>query len=147
MSGNYFAVDTEALAHASPEVLRLAQRLKPVTSGLESRTSRLGDCWGRDGGGRQFAKRYVTPKAEFLAGLSKAVLVLDGIGDGVQTMAKGYQKAEEEAVDAVSDFKKENPERYVAATPLVEDLSTLQDPPRLGARSGKRIHSSLDISR
>ncbi|KUO15552.1 WXG100 family type VII secretion target [Streptomyces dysideae] len=105
MSGNYFAVDTDALATAAPEIMRLAQRVNRVNSLLESRTSALGECWGHDAGGRQFAQQYMRPRNQLLKGLGSASKVLDSMADGVQTMAKGFSKTEEQAIEAANDFR------------------------------------------
>jgi uncharacterized protein YukE len=107
MSGNYFAVDTDALAKASPEIRRLAQRINRLNSKLESGVNSLGECWGNDRNGQQFAKQYVKPKTQLLIGLDKASKVLDSMADGVETMSKGFTKTEEQAMDAASDIKKD----------------------------------------
>jgi hypothetical protein len=108
MSGNYFAVDTDALSRAAPEILRLATRVNSVNSMLDSRLSSLGECWGNDENGRRFAKQYVNSKNQLAKGLDSACKVLDSMSDGVSTMAKGFHKTEDEAVDAAGGFRKEN---------------------------------------
>lgn len=112
MSGNYFAVDTEALAKAAPEIERLARRVHEVNARLESRVSALGHCWGHDEGGQQFSNQYTRPKTQLLEGLDKASKVLDSMSDGVKTMAKGFVKTEENAVEAASSIKKNLPKDF-----------------------------------
>jgi uncharacterized protein YukE len=110
MSGNYLAVDTDALAKAAPEVQRLASRVKTMNSVLSSTLSKLGDCWGNDQNGRQFAKNYVYSKNQLVEGLDAASKVLDSMAEGITTMSKGFRKTEDEAVDTAGSFKKENPQ-------------------------------------
>jgi uncharacterized protein YukE len=107
MSGNYFAVDTDALAQAAPEIRRLAQRINRLNSKLESGVNALGECWGNDRNGQQFAKQYVKPKTQLLIGLGKASKVLDSMADGVETMSKGFARTEEQAIDAAGQIKKD----------------------------------------
>lgn len=106
MAGDYFAVDPEKLAEAAPEVMRLAERVNRVNRLLESKTDSLGECWGQDVGGRQFAQQYLRPKTQLLQGLDKASKVLDSMGDGIQTMAKGYRRTEDQATEAAHDIRK-----------------------------------------
>jgi uncharacterized protein YukE len=105
MAANHVQVDAEALAKATPEVLRLASRVKAVFADLESTTSALGECWGDDEGGRRFAEQYLKPKTQILEGLESASKVLDSMADGLSTMSKGYRKTEDQATEAANTFK------------------------------------------
>ncbi len=112
MSGNYFAVDTDALAKAAPEIEKLARRIHAVNAKLQARTSAVGQCWGDDENGQRFAKQYLRPKSQMLKGIDKASKVLDSVADGVKTMSKGFAKTEENAVEAVSSIKKNLPSKF-----------------------------------
>jgi hypothetical protein len=68
MSGNGFAVYTETFIRTSPEVLRLVQRVQGLHSTLDSTVSSLGECWGNDLGGYQFAQQYEETKAQMPEG-------------------------------------------------------------------------------
>jgi len=107
MSGNYLAVDTEALAQAAPEVERLASRVHALTSQLSASLSSLGTCWGNDRTGAEFAKQYVNAKDQQAQALSSASKVLDSMSDGISTMAKGFHKTEEDNASAAADLHKQ----------------------------------------
>ncbi len=107
MTGNYFAVDTDALAQASPQVRLLAQRVKRLGFDLDSGLNQLGECWGNDKGGQQFAKQYLKPRTQLVIGCKKGAEVLDSIADGISTLAKGFRKTEEQAIEAAGYLKKD----------------------------------------
>ncbi|MEW2520818.1 WXG100 family type VII secretion target [Actinacidiphila alni] len=91
-----FSVDTEGLDGQLPYMQHLAERFNSVHSTLQARLGAVGECWGDDSSGRQFLNQYARPKEEILEAMEQAGEVLRSTGDGLRTMAHGYEVIEEE---------------------------------------------------
>ncbi|MEC3997660.1 hypothetical protein VSR01_30880 [Actinacidiphila sp. DG2A-62] len=94
MSGESFSVDTDGLTAQMPYMQELAQRFVNIHDELESKLGSLGECWGRDRSGEAFLRQYAKPKGQILDAAQQAGEVLRSTGDGLETMAKGYQRIE-----------------------------------------------------
>ncbi|WP_328473525.1 WXG100 family type VII secretion target [Streptomyces sp. NBC_00448] len=94
MSGESFSVDTDGLQAQMPYMQELAQRFRNVHEALEARLGALGECWGDDASGEAFLRQYTKPKGQILEATEDAGDVLRSTGDGLQTMARGYQNIE-----------------------------------------------------
>ena len=101
MSDGTFSVDTARLDQSAPQVQELAGRIRSIASKLDGRLEALGECWGDDESGRQFLEQYAEPKRQLSAGITGAGQVLDSTVEGIRTMAKGFQRTEEENVATV----------------------------------------------
>ncbi|WP_329172969.1 WXG100 family type VII secretion target [Streptomyces sp. NBC_01477] len=94
MSGESFSVDTDGLQAQMPYMEELAQRFRTVHEVLESRLGALGECWGDDASGTAFLRQYAKPKGQILEATDGAGDVLRSTGDGLRTMARGFQSIE-----------------------------------------------------
>jgi uncharacterized protein YukE len=83
----------------------LAEQVRGIGTGLQSRIEELGDCWGDDDTGQQFYNQYATPRDQILEGVSGTGDVLDSTADGIKTMATQYQQLEDENVFAVRQLQ------------------------------------------
>ncbi|WP_435132461.1 WXG100 family type VII secretion target [Actinacidiphila sp. bgisy144] len=94
MSGESFSVDTDGLQAQMPYMMELAQRFLNVHSTLESKLGSLGEPWGEDASGEAFLRQYTKPKGQILDATLDAGDVLRSTGDGLRTMASGYERIE-----------------------------------------------------
>ncbi|MEW2168007.1 WXG100 family type VII secretion target [Streptomyces sp. NPDC007084] len=101
MSDGRFSVDTDRLGQAAPQVQELAGRIRSIATKLDGRLSALGACWGDDESGRQFHEQYAEPKRQLAHGITGVGDVLDSTVEGIRTMAKGFERTEEQNVEAL----------------------------------------------
>ncbi|MFC5219720.1 hypothetical protein [Streptomyces coerulescens] len=78
----------------------MAAKIRSVGTALEGRLSGLGPCWGDDENGRQFLEQYADPSRRLIRGIAVTGEVLDSTVDGIQTMAEGFQRTEDQNVEA-----------------------------------------------
>ncbi|SDT74614.1 hypothetical protein [Actinoplanes derwentensis] len=95
-------VDTTRLGNTQPEFTRIASAVERTRSTLETQLTRLEGCWGDDKIGKAFAGNYSEPAGTMREGLKSLVEVLGSVADGIGTMAKGADRAEQDAVELAS---------------------------------------------
>ncbi|BBB02282.1 hypothetical protein RVR_10144 [Actinacidiphila reveromycinica] len=100
MSGESFSVDTDGLQAQMPYMQELAQRFLDVHSSLEAKLGSLGEPWGEDATGEAFLRQYTKPKGQILEATLDAGDVLRSTGDGLKTMARGYESIESQNSDS-----------------------------------------------
>lgn len=92
--GGYVEVDTKALRKAGGGFDTGKDHLKGIFDALNSKLQAEGKCWGNDKTGKQFAEGYETPATNMLKSFGDVGKGLHGIKEGVDEMAKNYDKAE-----------------------------------------------------
>ncbi|AVZ71605.1 hypothetical protein SLUN_04775 [Streptomyces lunaelactis] len=99
MPDNDFSVDTDLLGRSAPHVQALAGSIRSIGATLQGRLDSLGECWGDDEGGRQFLEQYAEPSRQITRGIADTGEVLDSTVDGIWTMAKGFERTEEQSAE------------------------------------------------
>jgi hypothetical protein len=107
---NSFSVDTEGLSHVIPDVENLAMRIRSIGTQLQGKLSALGECWGEDKNGEQFLSQYLKPKEDLVEGITSSGEVLDSTVEGIYTMAKQYDRLEQENMLALQRLKVADPD-------------------------------------
>ncbi|MGQ4514537.1 hypothetical protein [Streptomyces sp. DW26H14] len=107
---NSFSVDTEGLSHVIPDVENLASRIRSIGTQLQGKLDSLGECWGNDKNGEQFLSQYTKPKGQLIEGISSSGEVLDSTVEGIYTMAKQYDRLEQENMLALQKLKAVDPD-------------------------------------
>ncbi|MGW0520420.1 hypothetical protein [Crossiella sp. NPDC003009] len=103
MSQGTFGADTDAIARAGASFSQLADAAERMAAVLATQITSVGECWGDDQIGKQFAKDYLPARAQVLEALPGIAKVLRKTGDGVTLMSKGLANGEEQA-KLVSDL-------------------------------------------
>ena len=98
---NSFEVNTEGILRSAPGIKDLAGRVSNIYSGLYGTLRSLGEPWGGDATGQAFADNYLSPAEEMLNGIGGMREVLVSTGNGVVTMAEGFQRTELENLGSI----------------------------------------------
>ncbi|MDI5963747.1 WXG100 family type VII secretion target [Streptantibioticus silvisoli] len=101
MADGTFSVNTEGLHRQLPYVENLAERFRGIGTSLQGRLGELGECWGDDTTGEQFFGQYEAPREQMFQGIGDSADVLDSTAQGIDTMARNYERLEDENVTAV----------------------------------------------
>ncbi|GAB1691051.1 WXG100 family type VII secretion target [Krasilnikovia sp. M28-CT-15] len=96
-----FAVDTDRLARTQARLDALFTRMNGVAGTLRARLDAHGNCWGDDAIGRSFEASYQEPHNAINEILPALAEVMRSVGDGVATMAKGFEQTDRNAADSV----------------------------------------------
>jgi uncharacterized protein YukE len=100
MAGNSFEVNPEGLAVPASNMRELGSRLDALLKHMESTLDGLGQPWGEDKTGKGFLKQYNPAREQVLEGLQSMAESVFGVADGLDTMRKGFEKTEQDVVDA-----------------------------------------------
>ena len=101
MSDGTFSVDTERLEQAAPQVQELAGRIRSIATKLDGRLSALVVAPALAERGRQFLEQYAEPKRQLGHGITGVGDVLDSTVEGIRTMAQGFERTEQQNVEAL----------------------------------------------
>jgi len=89
-------VDTDGLRNAAGSLSQLTTRVVNIANQLQGTLGSLGEPWGDDDTGQQFASKYLGPADQIMQGINSIGSVLDSTVQGLGTMANGYSATEEE---------------------------------------------------
>ncbi len=95
------SVDAEGLLRAVPAVRALGERAGGVGSALAGQLTAAGPVWGDDAVGQAFAAAYLPAADDLVRALLGMRDVLLSTADGLETMARGYARTEEQNRAAV----------------------------------------------
>jgi uncharacterized protein YukE len=92
MVSNGIQADTGAMSQTAQQFASVAQELRSAAQGLDDRLSTLGNFWGGDAFGQQFAANYVGPTQKLLgfAGVASTGGV-PSVADSVGAWSGSYQ--------------------------------------------------------
>jgi hypothetical protein len=96
-----FEVDPSALGSVAPLYSELASNLDQSRAVLQSTLDFLGDFWGNDEAGQQFAQNHVPGRDAALQYHRDLVTGVRSTGDGIAGWATGYTYAENSLVDGM----------------------------------------------
>ncbi|RJQ68033.1 hypothetical protein D5S17_32530 [Pseudonocardiaceae bacterium YIM PH 21723] len=97
MSG--FSVDIDQLLHQAGRFGPEAEELREVGAALKAELERLGQCWGADDAGRNFAASHLEPADAALRQIDTLATEVTQVGDRFRDTARNYQHAERRAAD------------------------------------------------
>jgi uncharacterized protein YukE len=128
-------VDTERLAATVPEFRQIANSLEQVRTTLEGQLGALDKCWGQDDTGKSFEDNYLEPAQNLRDGLKTLVEVLGSVADGINTMTRGADRTEQDALDTArsavrlptSTSGSPSPRVGLAVAPVADQISTMRD--------------------
>lgn len=104
MVGETFGVNTDGLGSAAATLNNLVTKLNGIYQSVAQQLPNPDDTLG-DPGEDQIAatvnKSFMPALGSFLAGMSNMITVLDQTGQGVKTMAGGFDKTEEENAGSI----------------------------------------------
>jgi uncharacterized protein YukE len=107
MAYNGIQANTDALAQAGQQYSAAADELRTVAQNLADRLAGLGNFWGGDQFGQDFAAKYVGPTDKWMsfAGVASGQ-GLPSIADSVGSWAQAYQtgmEQESQSAQSVAD--------------------------------------------
>lgn len=101
MSGSGFTVDLDGLAQSAPQYSAIADDLDEALTTLKQTLDSLGNYWGDDDAGREYAQSYVPARDSALAYHSQIVDGLRSMSDTVTGWANGYAGADNDVLNAM----------------------------------------------
>jgi uncharacterized protein YukE len=107
--GESFFVDTDGIAKSMPGFRALTDQVRRASEHLHGELSSLGECWGNDHSGQEFAKEYLPAKDQMADGVEQLYKVLQSTGDGIETMAKGFARNEQQNGEAAARLMPQTP--------------------------------------
>jgi uncharacterized protein YukE len=132
MAGNNFEVNPDGLAAPASNMRALGSRLDALLKHMESTLDGLGQPWGDDKTGKGFLKQYDPAREQVLEGLQSMAESVNGVADGLDTMRMGFQRTEQDVVDA--------------ANRLARDPGGTTLSPRIGTVSSNDVPGPLALS-
>jgi hypothetical protein len=95
--------DPDALAQAGQQYSAVADELRTVAQNLAGQLAGLGNFWGGDQFGQEFAGKYVGPVEKWMsfAGVASGQ-GLPSVADGVASWAQAYQDGMQQESQAAS---------------------------------------------
>ncbi|WP_371503131.1 hypothetical protein OG871_38160 [Kitasatospora sp. NBC_00374] len=95
------SVDTDAIAMATPAVRALASETRDVSTSLIARLSAIGPAKWDDPIGQAFTEQYESAARSLQQGFEDTSTVIARTADGVHGMAKGFERTEQNNLDAI----------------------------------------------
>lgn len=104
-----FEVEPDRVRDATPRFGDAAQTLQQALTAIEGTLNGLGDFWGGDSQGAQFASFHQPNRQRVLAALAKVQAGLDSIPPALRAQADGYERVDMHVADHLATFKPSPP--------------------------------------
>ena len=96
------AADPQQLAAQAAHFRAAADTARQAAQRLQSQLDSIGNAWGEDEVGAQFAKLFVPQRKQLMEGTHGAEAMLTQLADGLVMAAQAYEQAERNARRAAS---------------------------------------------